>query len=408
MSDGELRARRSSDAGLYAHASCTKPRAALHRDPGLVHGPRACAPQRLQVNTPQLPSDALKLRLSCRRSPTVFALLQRYGGILLRPRTTIQSLAPGDGAIDGLVLVVLYGLGAKLEPLAHGVADFQASQGLSAVVALALGFVAYLPWVLTTLLVELTLGRDRTERTELCKVPLLVCAAGAGLADHLGATLPGPVYLPELLGAAWAVGIAAWVRADIVTDEQKTAVPMQQRARQLAGGVGLLFVALLAANATADVRYLSARWSTLAPLSTGEPITPFNVQLLEGGQLHSDELREGVHMLVFWTTWCGVCESEMPTLAELDRNFGERGLRITAVNSDSDGPARLGKVKKFRDRLQLPFQIALDHGALRKIFRVRAFPHIVLISDQQVRYMHQGRVLESTLAGEIETLLAPR
>ncbi len=336
----------------------------------------------------------------------MFALLQRYGGILLRPRTTIRSLAPGDGAIDGLVLVILYGLGAKLEPLAHGVANFQASQGLSAVVALALGLVAFLPWVLTTLLVELTLGRDRTERTELCKVPLLVCAAGAGLADHLGATLPGPVYLPELLGAAWAVGLAAWVRADIITDEKKTAVPIEPRAGRFTGAIGLLLMILLAANATADVRYLSARWSTLAPLSTGETIPPFNVELLGGGHLQSDELREGVHLLVFWTTWCGVCESEMPTLAELDRNFAEQGLRITAINSDNDGPARLRKVQAFRDRLDMPFQIALDHGALGRIFRVRAFPHIVLIRDQQVRYMHQGRVLESTLAAEIETLLA--
>ncbi len=336
---------------------------------------------------------------------TVLALLQRYGGILVRPRSTVRSLAPGVGASDGLVLLLVYGLGAKLEPLAHGVADFQASQGISAVLALALGLVAYLPWVLTTLLVELTLGRDRLERTELCKVPLVVCAAAAGLADHLGAPLPGPVYLPEVLGAAWAVGVAAWIRADVITDDSPP-VPLGARLRPLLGLTGGLFFLLLGANATADARYLSERWSTLAPLSAGEAISPFNASLLDGGTIGRDDLREGVHLLVFWTTWCGVCETEMPTLVELHRRYADVGLSIIAVNDDTDEPSRLAKVKDYRDAHALPFPIAVDHGALRTIFRVRAFPHTVLIRDQEIRFIHQGRVLESTLAGEIEALLA--
>jgi hypothetical protein len=95
----------------------------------------------------------------------------------------------------------------------------------------------------------------------------------------------------------------------------------------------------------------------------------------------------------------------MPTLAELDRRYRDRGLRITAVNNDSDDPGRLAAVRGYRDDHALPFPVALDRGALRQRFRVRVFPHIVLIRDNQVRYMHQGRVLESTLAGEIEALL---
>jgi len=335
----------------------------------------------------------------------VLGFLQRTGGILIRPRSTIRSLASGVGAADGLVLLLLYGLGAKLEPLAHGVADFQASQGISAVLALALGFVAYLPWVLTTLLVEFTLGRDRLERTELCKVPLVVCAAGAGLADHLGASIPGPVYLPEILGAAWAVGVAAWIRADIVLGDDKAA-PLPPRGRLFGTIAGGLFLILLGANATADARYLSERWSTLAPLTSGEPISPFNVALLDGGQLSRPQLDHGVHMLVFWTTWCGVCETEMPTIVELQRRYGELGLRIVAVNDDNEAPDRLAKVRGYRDAHALPFPIALDRGALRQIFRVRVFPHIVLVRDGEVRAMHQGRVLESTLSGEIEALLA--
>ncbi|MEZ4385818.1 MAG: TlpA disulfide reductase family protein, partial [Nannocystaceae bacterium] len=219
-------------------------------------------------------------------------------------------------------------------------------------------------------------------------------------------SLPGPAYLPELVGAAWAVGVAAWVRADVIVDAEAEARPLAAAWARGAAATGLGALVLLGVNAAADLRYLSARWTTLAPLSAGEAIGEFSTPLLDGGALRSDELGEGVHLLVFWTTWCGVCESEMPTLVELDRRYRGRGLRIAAINGDSDAPGRLDLVRGYRDSHALPFPVALDRGALRQRFRVRVFPHIVLIRDGQVRHMHQGRVLESTLAGEIEALLA--
>lgn len=339
------------------------------------------------------------------------ALLQRLGGVLIRPKATIAGLAPGVGASDGLVLLALYGIGAKLEPLGRGVADFQASEGISAIIALTLGLVAFLPWVLTTLAVELVLGRDRQERTELCKVPLALCAAAAGLADHLGLALPGPVYVPELIGAAWSIAIAAWVRPAVIIDgDASPAAPAPARGR-LAAIAGVLFLGLLAANALADARFLRERWSTLAPLSAGAPVQPFEVDLLGGGHLGSDELGRGVHLLVFWTTWCGVCEAEMPMMVELGQAYADRGLRVVAVNADSgapDGRARRSAVEAYRDAHTLPLPIALDPGIMRGIFRVRVFPHLVLIKDGEVRHMHQGRTLESTLRSEIEALLGAR
>ncbi|MEZ4451197.1 MAG: hypothetical protein R3B09_17090, partial [Nannocystaceae bacterium] len=185
----------------------------------------------------------------------MFSALQRYAGVLVAPRRTVRALLPGVGASDGLVLLGIYGIGCKLEPLARGAAGFQASEGLAAVLAFALGFVAFLPWVVTTVLVELVLGRARSERAELVKVPLVVCAAAAGVADHLGIMVPGPSYVPEAIGAVWAVVLAAWIRPAVVVDGAPVpADAAAPRSRPRAPAIAaVLLLGLVAANAILDV-----------------------------------------------------------------------------------------------------------------------------------------------------------
>lgn len=335
---------------------------------------------------------------------------QRYAGLLIAPRATIRGLQPGVGASDGLCLLGLYAIGGKLEPLARGVAGFQASEGFASILAFALGFVAFLPWVIATVLVELVLGRARAERAELTKVPLLVCVAAAGVADHLGVMVPGPAYIPEALGVVWAVILAAWIRPAVVVEgggEAAIAAPAVSRGRRRATAfVAVLLLALVGAGAALDLAMIRGRWSTMAPVGVGEPAPEFAAPLRGGGALRSDALAGEVHLLVFWTTWCGVCSAEMPTYAELTRAYEGRGLRVVAVNADAPSPERGALVEAYLQQRPQPMAIALDDGSARRAFRVQVYPHLVLLDRKgTIRHMHQGRVLESTLRGEIEALL---
>lgn len=339
----------------------------------------------------------------------MFSALQRYAGVLIAPRATIRRLRPGVGASDGLVLLAFYAIGGKLEPLARGVAGFQASEGLAALLAFALSFVAFLPWVVATVLVELVLGRARAERAELTKVPLLVCVAAGGLADHLGLMVPGPVYVPEAIGVVWAVLLAAWIRPAVVVDGDEAPAPAPDD-RGRAAPITLVFPVLLgllvAANAILDLAMIRERWATMAPVGVGEPTPAFAAPLRGGGELRSDALAGDVHLLVFWTTWCGVCSAEMPTYAALHDAYAGRGLKVIAVNADAPGPERRALVDAYLQARPQPMPVALDDGSARRALRVQVFPHLVLVDRQgTIRHMHQGRVLESTLRGEIEGLL---
>jgi len=341
-------------------------------------------------------------------------LLRRLGGVFLRPRATLAALRPGEGASDGLALLLLYTIGAKLEPLARGVASFQASAGAAAALGLALSVVAFLPWLVCGLGVELALGRrERSVAGELLKAPLVVCAAAAVLLDHLGAPLPGPDYLPELLGGALSVALALWVRPALARTSDEAAVagaqPRSRRGLALIGGGALV---LIVAAGVADARVIGARWSTMAPVGVGEASPAFRAPLLGGGEFSEASLAKGPHLLVFWTTWCGVCAQETPMIAALSRRYAARGLRVVAVNADAGAaadPSRVALVEAYRRAHELPspeLQIAMDEGAARVAFRVRVYPHLVLVDrGGQVRQMFQGRTFESTLAGAIEQLL---
>jgi thiol-disulfide isomerase/thioredoxin len=344
----------------------------------------------------------------------MIGLLSRLGGVLSRPRRTLAALRPGEGASDGLALLLLYTVGAKLEPLARGVASFQASAGAAAALGLALSVVAFLPWALCGLGVELALGRGRSVASELLKAPLVVCAAAAVLLDHLGAPLPGPDYLPELLGGAISVALALWVRP--VTprageDAARTdAQPASGRGRAWLGGLAL---ALIAVAGIADARVIRARWSTMAPVGVGEGAPSFRAPLLEGGEFSEASLADAPHLLVFWTTWCGVCAQEMPMIAAMSRRYAARGLRVVAINADAGAaadPSRRALVEAYQRAHEMPaagLRIAMDEGSARAAFRVRVFPHSVLIGrGGQIRHMFQGRTFESTLAGAIEEVLA--
>ena len=127
----------------------------------------------------------------------------------------------------------------------------------------------------------------------------------------------------------------------------------------------------------------------------------FATPLLDGGTLRGADLRARPHMLIFWTTWCGVCKSEMPMYRELAARHP--GVRVVAVNADRDGD--IAAVRAYRDTHALPFPIALDDGTMTRGFRVRMYPHLVLIDGQgAIRGVYQGRSFARTLDAALTRL----
>ena len=68
--------------------------------------------------------------------------------------------------------------------------------------------------------------------------------------------------------------------------------------------------------------------------------------------------RGQVVLLNIWATWCGPCRAEMPSIEQLHREYGPRGLKVVAVSVDD--PGQQAAVRKFARELGLTFEILQD------------------------------------------------
>ncbi len=140
----------------------------------------------------------------------VRAALQRYGGILIRPRSTLLGLGPDEGRYDGWILAALFVLGGQVERVAETIARFEVFRSFW---LLLNGFaLALLTPILVGFMVEGIVGIARSRYRHLPLVALVLVATIGNLLRQQGVVWPGPRYLPEMLGLVWSVGLAVWIR----------------------------------------------------------------------------------------------------------------------------------------------------------------------------------------------------
>ncbi|MBL9104731.1 MAG: TlpA family protein disulfide reductase [Myxococcales bacterium] len=392
----------------------------------------------------------------------------RLGGVLLAPRAVLRHLPEQTGARDGAHLLALYALAVALPALGRALAGTLALGDplglLQGVVPLVPWLVCGLAveWSLgrarahrtalcmvplllvATLAHLLDLGGPRLLgpadfATALGGAASLALALAvrpvippAGAAERRTDLSPGtspapPAPTPDLSsGPSTAPPPAAHAPTPDLSSGPSAAPPpappaptpdlssgpsdLAARATHLSFGpaprvAGLLLLALVAASAARDVRDLARVWPTLAPLAPGEPLPRVSLALLDRGDLTLDALPPVPHVLVFWTTWCGVCEREMPTLRALHRRWQDRGLRLVLVNADQ-GPDQAALARAYRASHTLEdLEIALDPGRAREALRVRVYPHFVFVDRRgEVARAHEGSLGERTLESAIEGL----
>ncbi len=150
----------------------------------------------------------------------------------------------------------------------------------------------------------------------------------------------------------------------------------------------------------------------------GKPMPAINSgERLGKRRFDPGDLRDKVALFFFWAHWCSDCKVQKPVLSRLQRQFGERGLRIVA-------PTRLyGYVERGRDadasseRAYIETAHVSKDGLLRSVpvplsgenfvsFGVSTTPTLVLVDRSGVvRLYHPGAMEEADLAQRIEALL---
>lgn len=146
-----------------------------------------------------------------------------------------------------------------------------------------------------------------------------------------------------------------------------------------------------------------------AGIEMGTAAPDFTLKNLEGEKVCLAQLlEEGPVLLDFWALWCKPCLRALPGTNDIGKEFGEKGLRVITVNTDS--PRSLAKVRSYVKSKGFEFEVLLDpNGDMMRLYRFRSIPQIFLIDrDGTITFSKLGYSPghEKRIIDEIEKLFA--
>lgn len=92
-----------------------------------------------------------------------------------------------------------------------------------------------------------------------------------------------------------------------------------------------------------------------------------------------DEYRGQVVLLNIWATWCEPCRVEMPSIEQVHKALGPKGLKVIAISVDE--PGFEPQIRDFVKQYGLTFQILHDPdtAGIRKRYQVTGYPETFVI-----------------------------
>jgi thiol-disulfide isomerase/thioredoxin len=159
---------------------------------------------------------------------------------------------------------------------------------------------------------------------------------------------------------------------------------------------GLLIAGLIGLNA---VRAFAQETSTART-----PAPDWQLNDLNGKTVKFSDFRGKVVILDFWATWCVPCRVEIPNFIELQKQYGDRGLRVVGVSLDEQGPE---VVKKFVKQFGVTYPIVIGNQKVADAYGgIDAIPTTFII-DRQGRIVswHMGYNDKAAFEREIQSLL---
>ena len=99
-------------------------------------------------------------------------------------------------------------------------------------------------------------------------------------------------------------------------------------------------------------------------------------------------------LIIFSTTWCAYCRTEIPNFKKIYDTYAKRGLVV--VNIDIGEPK--SRVARFAEQHKLPYRVLLDEdGRVAEAYEIRGVPSLVLMDGKGRMVCHQCRSVESYL-----------
>lgn len=120
----------------------------------------------------------------------------------------------------------------------------------------------------------------------------------------------------------------------------------------------------------------------------------FVLKDLSGRKFVLSEHRGKPVLIIFSTTWCPTCRSEIPRYKKIYDTYAARGLVV--INIDIQEP--LDKVSRFAGKYQLPYRVLLDEtGLVAEAYQIVGVPTMILLDQNGVLISRQDQAIEGLL-----------
>lgn len=133
------------------------------------------------------------------------------------------------------------------------------------------------------------------------------------------------------------------------------------------------------------------------------PVLELGIRDTKGNVWKKDSLEKGkVYLLDFWATWCVTCKETAPIIAELRKDYHQKGFEVLAITMDED----LAAVRKYMAEKKPEFPILLDtKSAVTNRYKVKVVPTFVLVKDGVILKRWSGKIKPKDLETEISKAL---
>jgi cytochrome c biogenesis protein CcmG, thiol:disulfide interchange protein DsbE len=120
----------------------------------------------------------------------------------------------------------------------------------------------------------------------------------------------------------------------------------------------------------------------LFPVTLGSDAPDFHAKVLGSNQVRSMADYKGkVVLLNVWATWCPPCKAELPSLEELYKEYGPKGLKLVAVSIDDY--VSEDSIRSFAKSYGLTFDILHDSThAIERIYQTTGYPETFVIGPE--------------------------
>jgi thiol-disulfide isomerase/thioredoxin len=105
-------------------------------------------------------------------------------------------------------------------------------------------------------------------------------------------------------------------------------------------------------------------------------------------------------LLDFWTTWCGPCHGDFPSVRLAEKLYGDRGFAVVGVHDNSVVPKL---IREHVEKIKITFPIAIDTpdgrsvSAYKKLGLCQGYPSYVLLSPDGTVFLADNVIPGPTL-----------